>query len=384
MKTPIRNRFNPIKNLNLQNLGQLLDDFHAGYLHQTALVWEAIERRDDVLQGLVAKRKKSLARLDWEIVCLEDTPEAHEHKACLNTAYQNIHVGNAYEQNEQGGLRLMLHQMMDAVGKRYAVHNLVVEKTRVEATFVPLWFFENTHGRLRYAGDDPDNSSQALEPGHWIITTGEGLMESSSIAYLFKHLPLRDWLVYCERNGMPGVKGVTDFAPGSPQWEAAKQAVADFGAEFHALMSRGTDIEPIDLSSSAQLPYPALIDRMDRAMIALWRGSDLGTLSHKDATGASLQADETALIQETDAALISETLNRQLDPVILEKTFGPQIPKARFHLKPRDCRDRLADAQLYQALLNMGLNLSRSEILKRFSLTEAQAKDTLSAKKYEN
>ena len=35
-------------------------------------------------------------------------------------------------------------------------------------------------------------------------------MEACSIAYLFKHLPLRDWLVYCERNGMPGVRGVNN------------------------------------------------------------------------------------------------------------------------------------------------------------------------------
>lgn len=364
----------------------MLEAFHAGELRQAALVWDAIERRDDVLQGLVAKRKKSIARLDWEVVCLEDSELAHAHQDCLIEAYQGLEADNGCDLNVKGGLRLLLQQMMDAVGKRYAVHQLELQPrlrgaqrtVQVKTTFVPLWYFENTTGQLGYLGDRALGEGDPLAPEEWMVTTGEGLMESSSIAYLFKHLPLRDWLVYCERNGMPGVKGVTDFAPGSPEWEEAKAAVADFGAEFHALMSRGTDIEAIDISTSGELPYPRLIERMDRALIALWRGSDLGTLSSKQGMGSSLQSQESALIEETDAAQITETLNRQLDRWILRKAFNTDYPKAHFRLKPRDHAARQADLNLYQALLQMGLPLSRSAILKRFGLTQPTTQeDTL-------
>ena len=171
-----------------------------------------------------------------------------------------------------------------------------------------------------------------IEDGSWLVTSGDGLMEACSIAYLFKHLPLRDWLIYCERNGMPGVKGVTDAMPGTTQWEAARQAVQDFGAEFSALMSRGTDIQPIDLTVSGDLPYPQLVERMDRAMATLWRGSELVSLSDGQGLGVTLQTAEQMLIEQDDSSLISETLNAGVDTHVIRYLFGSDIPKAYFRL----------------------------------------------------
>ncbi len=125
-----------------------------------------------------------------------------------------------------------------------------------------MFFFENKDGHLHYVEGD---KKVPLKSDEWLVTTGDGLMESCSIAYLFKHLPLRDWLIYCERNGMPGVKGVTHARPGSEEWEIAREAVQNFGAEFHALMTAGTDIQAIDISGRGELPYPKLVERMDRA-----------------------------------------------------------------------------------------------------------------------
>ncbi|MFR6032539.1 MAG: hypothetical protein ACLUKN_04790 [Bacilli bacterium] len=70
---------------------------------------------------------------------------------------------------------------------------------------------------------------------------------------------------------MPGIKAKTDAYPDSPQWEAACEAVRDFGAEFHAVLSEGTDIDAIDVSTRGELPYPSLVERVDRMLCALWR-----------------------------------------------------------------------------------------------------------------
>jgi len=53
-----------------------LDEFQAGNFRLVAQTWDAIERRDDVLQGVASKRKKAVARLGWEVLTIEDTPEA--------------------------------------------------------------------------------------------------------------------------------------------------------------------------------------------------------------------------------------------------------------------------------------------------------------------
>ncbi|MDR1890671.1 MAG: DUF935 domain-containing protein [Puniceicoccales bacterium] len=390
VKNSMRARFNPIKTLTPDSLSQMLDAFSAGYLKAAALTWDAIERRDDVIQGVASKRKKSIARLHWEILSVDDSDIAREQKVALEYFYNNLSATNACDANELGGISLLVRQMMDAVGKKYAVHEIIFEphefsgsekdspklkhtapSTLLTATFrfVPLWFFENHDGKLKFLANEGATSGIPLEAGAWLVTTGDGLMEACSIAYLFKHLPLRDWLVYCERNGMPGVKGVTDAAPNTEQWEAARDAVEDFGAEFNALMSKGTDIEAIDLSTKGELPYPKLIDRMDRAISALWRGSDLATLSRESGAGASLQADETVILEEDDAGMISEALNSQVDRFVIKYLFGDVPSKAYIKFIPNVKRNVAEELNLYRELYKMGVPISLNDIRERFNLS---------------
>lgn len=255
--------------------------------------------------------------------------------------YTNIRTTSVADRNEQGGFSLLIRQMMDCIGKRYAVHEIIWEPQprgahgqptlRATFQFVPLWFFENRSGRLRYLQSDSATTGIDLEDGGWLLSCGDGLMEASSIAYLFKHLPLRDWLVYCERNGMPGVRGVTDAIPGSPEWDSAAEAVRNFGAEFHALMGSDTRIEAIDLSSGGPLPYPQLVERMDKAIATLWRGSSMGSVTGEGA-GISLQMKETEILEREDVIHLSGTLAAQVDPWVTRHLFGEE-PLARIALR---------------------------------------------------
>ncbi|MBN1403817.1 MAG: DUF935 family protein, partial [Opitutales bacterium] len=208
----MRSRFDPIRNLTPERLSRMLDDFHAGYLREAALAWDAIERRDDIVQAAAGKRKLSAGRNGWDVLALDDSPRAAEHAAALEYFWRNVRCVNALDENEEGGFSLLSRQMMDAVGKRYAVHEIVWERVganrlRAVFRFVPLWFFENRTGRLRFLPSEHALEGEPLEPGRWMLTCGAGIMEACSVAYLYKHLPLRDWLLYCERNGMPGVRG---------------------------------------------------------------------------------------------------------------------------------------------------------------------------------
>jgi phage gp29-like protein len=423
-----------------------------------------MERRDDVLMGVAAKRKKAAARLQWEILAADDSPAAARHQAALRFFYDNLTATHACDPQQRGGLALLIKQMLDALGKKYAVHEiswqrlpnpnpttsvspacpepadaptlnsdnpdsaapttpnqsspsssqletpnskpetksslpqletrnskletkisaantplspktlgtnaLPIPRTLLTATFrfAPLWFFEARTGALRFLTEDTAADGVDLAPGQWLITVADGLMESCSIAYLFKHLPLRDWLVYCERNGMPGVRGVTDAAPGTPEWDSAREAVRDFGAEFNALMSRGTEIDPIDLATRGELPYPALVDRMDRAIAALWRGADLATLAKGSGTGASLQSAEADLLEQDDATLISETLNAQVDAVVLRELFGHETPRAYFRLLPRQDTARLAYLELVERLVKLGVPVTLAGLHERLGL----------------
>jgi phage gp29-like protein len=377
-----RQNFNPIRSLSAESLTRHLDAFHAGNLRGAVLIWSAIERRDDVLQGVISKRKKAISRLQWDILTIDDSDDAVMQQKALRFFYNSLQCINASDINERGGFSLLVKQMMDAIGKKYAVHEIIYKSysecvicenigpmLSAEFRFVPLEFFENRTGKLRFLMNDNDRDGVDLDDGAWLITVGDGLMEACSIAYLFKHLPLRDWLVYCERNGMPGVKGVTDALPGTAQWEIAKQAVEAFGAEFNALMTAGSDLQAIDLSSRGALPYPGLVDRMDRAMVALWCGGDLSTLSRANSVGASLQGDERLLLESDDAAMISETLNAQVDRYVLGHLFGGKPVKAYIRLRPSQHRNVIEELEVYERLMRLGIAVSKQDLRERFGVS---------------
>ncbi len=230
----LRARFNPLPSLTPQLLASYLDSFRLGFFRNTALTWDAMERRDYKLQAVAPKRKKAVSRHGWEILTLNDSPAAQQQKLALEYFYNHLTATTALEENETGGLALLIRQMMDAVGKRYAVHEIVWQPgagtpspaagsftPSLTATFrfCPLWWFEGTRGRLRFLSSEFAIYGDDMAPGGWLVTVGDGIMEACSVAYVFKHLPLRAWLNYSEKFGTPGILGQTDAALDSRRME---------------------------------------------------------------------------------------------------------------------------------------------------------------------
>src|SRR5262245_53471777 len=125
-----RSRFNPLTSISPTSLTRYLDAFETGYLRQAAYVWEALEQRDDLLRTVIAKRKKSAARHGWTILpkpnlSAVEKQEATEHARALEFFYGNLQCEHAIDSSEQGGFKLLARQMMDAVGKRFAVHEIL-------------------------------------------------------------------------------------------------------------------------------------------------------------------------------------------------------------------------------------------------------------------
>jgi phage gp29-like protein len=375
-----QSRFNPIRQLQPDRLAQQLDEFEAGNLRETALLWDIMERRDDILKCVAPKRKKAVARRPWEILTLDDSPAAQKQKAALEFFYNNLTATHALERNMTGGFQLLVRQMMDAVSKRYAVHYIQwkpsTEGLTADFQFVPLWFFENRTGQLRFLKEDFALDGEALDPNSWLITYGDGLMESCAIAYMFKHLSLKDWVIYNERHGMPGVQGKTRSAKGSEEWNNMTAAVAAIAADFACVTGLDDVIEKIDFSASGELPYPKLVDRMDRCLAAIWRGGDLSTLAKGDAVGANPQEGEGEILVEDDCQLISETLWK-LDGMVLEHQLGVDHPLAYIQLTVPKSQDVKQDLEVDRFLVDAGAPLSIADALQRYGRPQPKPEDPL-------
>ncbi len=387
-------RFNPLSNLAPKTLSRHLDAFEAGQLRDAAVVWDALEQRDDLLRTVNSKRKKSVARHGWTVLPVANLKDgekarAQEHVAALEYFYNHVECEHAVDRAERGGFKLLARQMMDAVGKRFAVHEIIWREATgqrsgaggiesatnrgvgrlIEATFrfVPLAFFENTTGRLRFLADDFAQEGRELEEGAWMITVGEGLMVASSTAWMFKSLALEDWMRCSQRNGVPALRGISGATRNSAEWVALEQALADL-LDGKAVVHSNTDrIEALDLMAGTNIPFPQLVERIDRMLAAMWRGADLSTLSRDRGYGASLQEKETCLLEEDDAEMLTETLNRYVDEWVIRHAFGAD-EKPLAHVKvlvaPRECTT--SDLQVDEFLLRSGAALPIQETMHRY------------------
>jgi phage gp29-like protein len=378
----IQDRFSPLNHLTPTRLVGLLDSFNTGYLAETARVWEAMLRRDDRLPALANKRLSAVARYGFDVVRVDtqgDTAleaEAAAHAEVIEYFLNHLTATNAMDENQRGGFALLVRQMASAIGMRYAVHEIVWEPSPegLTATFrhVPLWFFEARTGRLRFLEQDYGITGIDMPEEEWLVTVGPGLMEASSVCWMYKRLPLRDWLAYSEKFGFPGVLGKTSAAKGTPEWEAMQDAVRAFANDFAAVCNASEALELIEAKGTGTLPFAPLIERMDQALAILWRGGDLGTASGKgaDSTGASLQGDESDLLEQDDAAWLSEILQTSIIRQVVEYHFGPGTrPLAYVQLRTRDRKDTRLDLTLFETLKRIGLPLAIDPLYERFGLT---------------
>jgi hypothetical protein len=367
-------RFNPIRNLTPQTLLQSLELFEVGYLRNVALLWEVIEDRDDILHNVAPKRRKSVSRRPWEILTVDESPEAEQHQETLKDFYNSITATDATDENVKGGFRLLVRQMMNAAFHKYAVHETVWKpkggKLTANLRYVPLYFFENRTGRLRYIGPEGGQADGIpLGENEWMITAGDSaVMKACSICYTFKRLASQDELNFSERFGMPGVHGETDAAKGSKEWEDFVEALYQFANGFVVATNQGTKINLIEAAKSAgQTPFQPLIERMDRMMASLCRGADLSTMSREDSVGASLQEGESNLLLEDDCELISETLQMQLSRYVIQWTYGDGVePLAYIKLQPPEQEDTELDIKVDEFLLSNGGELDAATTYERY------------------
>ncbi len=379
--TSIRTRFDPLPTLNPRLLTQYLQQFEYGYLEPAARTWDAMERRDDRLASVAAKAKSALARHGFEVLVVSgiddaQKAEAQRHRAALEYLYNHCTATNAAREDETGGFSLLVRQMADAVGKRYSVHEIVWEPRadgRLTATFrhAPLWFFENTTGRLRFKPQDGATQGVPLDPDAWLVTVGEGIMEACAVLWMFKHLPLRDWLAYAEKFGMPYLLGKTGAPFNSREWNAMAEALRGFGSDGAAVIGGTDEIVPVSAGNGGadSLPYAGLVERSDRAMSILWRGADLGTQSHVGTgggQGASLQADETSALDEDRAAWLTESL-LPVSRTAIRYLFGAEVtPLAYVRVKTQVRRDVQLDLATDTFLLNHGAPMGLAATLERY------------------
>lgn len=376
----IQARFNPLRNFTPQKVVRLLEDYDRGIYREAAWMMDKVERVDDMCQTVAPKRRKALAGLDWSVKAYESWEEIGtdqqlaEQTAFIRHLLNSITTTHALDRNTTGGLRRIIEQMADAIGKGYAAHEIQWRPRKdglLEASlmFVPLWFFENQTGRLRFLQHAASTNGEDLDPLGWMVTSGQGIMYAVLSAYTFKTIPMKDWLLYSGRAGLGIPSMSTDAAPGSKQWHDELDALATISSRQAFLHSRNSEFNVHSLNSAGELPFPKLVERMDRAISMLWRGADLSTMSGDDRHGASLQQAESDILLDDDVLMVNETIEQSLILPALRWRFGSDVrPMAYFALHAPDRTDEKAEQEKMHGAADYGVTVPVSDYRERLGI----------------
>lgn len=394
-----RGMYNAINLLTFDSLRMMIDNFKYGTLDRMARTQQAICERDDTIVNTVLKRKAAVQRMDYVIHLDPEAmgdpakeAEANRHKDQLEFFFKHMRATDALDKDTVGRFNLLKSQMMNAVLYKFQVHEVIWRpmpgaldgQDGLTATFsaAPLQFFENRTGEMKYipwegAYDGVPFENTGLLP-NWMVTSGPWLSQALSIAYMYKQLALKDWVFYCDRHGSPAVVGSTSAPYGSDIWNQFLTAMERVGQNLSAVVYNDgvadNGIKAIDLGATGELPYPKLVERMDRAMAAILMGGDLSSLSRdNNAAGSNPQMDESVKLEDTDAELISETLNLNICQKVIEWHNGPGvIPLAMIQIVSPKKKDALKEIAVDTFLIGAGVKLGVDATLVRYDREAAR------------
>jgi len=169
----------------------------------------------------------------------------------------------------------------------------------------------------------------------------------ASICHVFKRLTFQDWTIFNERYAQAKVLGQTNARKETEEGRAMRELVENFNSDMGMVIyeSQPGDKPPVSLvgpngAVSVEL-FERFLDRQDRKMTVLFRGSDLRNMSRGgDVTGVSAQIDETAALELAHCQNIADAARTYIDRAVIRYCFGEGVePLAYFGLPETDADD---------------------------------------------
>lgn len=362
---------NPIPQLTPSSLSRYLDGFSRGYLREPALLFGAIETRDDRVLSVSEKRYKSISRYGYDVTTangFEKDPRAELHSKAISYCLDNMTATNAIKRNERGGFRTLVRQQCEAVGYGWASHDLAWQPGRdgitLTATHMPLYWFEHTTGELRFLDSDFQLYGRDLDDGEWMVTCGRGIHQATAIAYLFKRMSMADWVIYCGRVG-PGIHAKTSAPKGSPDWAALEDAVANFSIDLKMVTAEGVTMNPIEMALKGTLPWPEMVKLMNMSIDVLWRGGNLSTEAGGDQSGVMIQGSEKDALEQDDAEMCSDAINNYIVMPLIKQQFNER-PLAWVKVKTGAKPDQKSMIEVDRFLSDSGFPLVADDLARRY------------------
>ncbi len=321
-----REFYNPLRGITLERIVGLIEQGEHGALADVQWFYQAMERSDALITTVIQRRRAALMSCNWDVVPEEkatDPQLAQEQSQFLRDEYdkvENLREAVAF-------LALATFRGYSHVEKNYGADGSTVRLEPVEQWF---WVREGMFGPWQY--------NRTARPG---VTEGEDVSLENfvildapvaldrilSVQYFHRNVCMRDWAAYLDVYGIPSA-----FIVGPPNVTADKEAAYLAIAEAlikdgRGYLPNGTDVKFVTGGMAGKPPFRDQLDYLDKQITLLGTGGLLTMLTESGSGTLAGGAHSEAFKQvaASDAAMVTEVLQRDFDKPLLDKAF-PEWP----------------------------------------------------------
>lgn len=345
----------PSAGLTPARLAAILREADEGHLASAMQLYEEMEEKDPHLYAIAHTRRLAVTGLPWRVVSAaqREDPE-HAAQADAAAAYGRAVLARL------DGFEETLHHLALALGRNLAVAEIVWDLVAgelrpvrlVPVDFTRLVFDELDRPRVLTAEHPRDGVE--LTPAKFIVHTPHsatghpqrgGLLRVTALAFLAKHLALKDWMIFAEVFGMP--VRIARYEPSATPEEKREilRMVESLGSSAAGIFSRAVELQIVESNrQTTGAPYEKLIEFLNREMSKAWLGQTLTTdIAGQSGSVAASKVHEQVRrdILADDLRREAHTLRRDLLTPITRTAFGPDAAVPYFvrdRRRPEDIR----------------------------------------------
>ena len=369
----LRNLVNPISWAEPKRVSWLLNALNTGDL-SIAKLWDAVQRRDEILLTAINKRFDNVGRLDVQTIIPSNINEgqksrAKQHQEALKQFWGGVTCTEALRQDVKGGVRLLAQQILMCRLQGWSVHEKVwqlpAQGKPLSMRFVhcPLYWFENRFGKLRYLPAEFDMYGLQMEEKNWLVSASPrgALMESCIVLWMFKHFATQDYASWLERYGQPVVDISTTAGWNTEEFENLVQMARDFGNEAALVHSPETTVGVVQPPNQTD-PFQFAIEMLDRKLTMAVLHSDLQMQSREGGgnVGASVQQDEPMKQLDSDAEFVNSIL-KGVSNEVTQYLFGEDA-LAETRLVPPANKEIKQELSVIDSFARWGLPVDKDEV----------------------
>jgi len=390
-----RERFNPLRGLDMPRATQLLEQWQRGEFADPAWTYYFIEGTDPDLFALVERRTSALLELDWNI---KSAPKKSRGKAAKNISSFRFQV-SGFDAALAAEQTSALQEAYDSIDNLYeAIEHLASSSFRGFAhcekyrdasgdTFhlelVDQWNIcrDLLRGPWRYNPDALSTTYYALgpqmdiDPANFLIReTRRHIDRVALVKFIRSNLSQKDWDAFIDIYGLPS--GVIIGPPNVPTGrEAGYQEAA------HHISGGGSGYLPNganyiqNQSPRGPQPFQPHLDYLSQKLILAGTGGLLTMLAQPGSgtLAGSVHQETFNTIARAEARRISEIFQRQFDTEVLDTKFPGRPHLAWFEIAQNDELDPDKVARHALTLRQAGCKIDTAQLSEKtgYQLTDA-------------